>query len=74
MHAFEVETEQRKAHSKSGTLWLKLYVCLLYVFDTLHEVFLLRTVYGYLVKDIGNVEALGTYSKLVLMQKNNHYP
>ena len=41
--------------------WMKCYVLLAWALDTILSVFLLKGLYIYLVKDIGNIQALGFY-------------
>ena len=39
-------------------MWTKIYVFVAWALDTVHEIFLLKTVYIYLVRGIGNPLAL----------------
>ena len=39
-------------------MWLKVYIFIVWTLDTAHEILLLRSVYVYLVKDIGDLLAL----------------
>ena len=48
-------------HGRSDKLWTKIYVFIVWVLDTVHSILLLDAVYTYLVKDIGNIQALGTF-------------
>ena len=41
-----------QSHAKADKLWMKVYIFVAWALDTIHEVFLLKTVYVYLVKDI----------------------
>ena len=43
-------------------MWLKLFVFVAWVLDTVHEILLLAAVYVYLVKDIGNLSALENFA------------
>ena len=39
-------------------MWLKVYIFIVWIFDTAHEILLLWSIYIYLVKDIGDLLAL----------------
>ena len=47
-----------KSYSRTDKMWMKAYVFVAWVLDTIHEVFLLKTAYVYLVKDIADPLAL----------------
>ena len=50
-----------QSYGRTDKLWLKGYVFVAWVFDTLHQMFLLSAIYTFLVKDIGNLPALATF-------------
>ena len=47
-----------QSYGRTDKSWLKGYVFVAWVFDTVHEMFLLSAIYTFLVKDIGNLPAL----------------
>ena len=50
---------------KTDFRWLKLYVFVDWVLNTLHQAFLLKAVYIYLVKDIGDVLGLAFFQRYI---------
>ena len=40
--------------SKKDSLWLKIFVLVVYAFDTAHQIMLVQFIYVYLVKEFGN--------------------
>lgn len=47
-----------QSYGQSDKAWLKYYVFVAWILDTIHEGLLLNGIYFYLVKDIGNLPAL----------------
>ena len=41
-------------YAKKDRWWLKLFVFIVWVFDTVHQVLLVQFIYVYLVKEFGN--------------------
>ena len=51
---------------QSDSKWLQSYVFLEWSLNTLHQIFLLKAVYIYLINDIGDIPSLLVYQRHVL--------
>ena len=47
-----------QSHGRMDRIWMNIFVFIVWVLDTVHEILLLAAVYVYLVKDIGDLLAL----------------